>query len=78
MKSHSLEYTDFVETGQAKIAAMTKKLDILKEFDYFARMSKLLHEKKYPFSPWKRIYQALELLEAMPARDPPCPRDGAD
>ncbi len=78
MKSRSLQYTDLVETGQAKIGEMTKKLDIFKEFDYFARMPKLIHEKKYPFSPWKRIYQALELLAAMPARDPPRSRDGAD
>jgi len=50
---------------------MTKKLDILKEFDYFAPMFMFMNKKIWPFSSWKRFCKALELLEAMPARDPP-------
>ena len=50
---------------------MTKKLDILKEFDYFAPMFMFINKKIWPFSSWKRFCKALELLEAMPARDPP-------
>jgi hypothetical protein len=64
-----------MERGQAKTGEMTKKLDILKEFDYFARMFMLMNEKRYPFSSWKRFCKALELLKAMPARDPPAIAD---
>jgi hypothetical protein len=75
MKGHSLKYTNLMEGGQAKTGEMTKKLDILKEFDYFARMFMLMNEKIYPFSSWKRFCKALELFEAMPARDPPALAD---
>jgi hypothetical protein len=57
--------------GQAKIADMTKKLDNLKEFDYFAPMFMFIDPKKNLFCFWKRLCWAVELLEAMPARDPP-------
>jgi hypothetical protein len=60
-----------MEGGQAKIVEMTKKLDILGEFDYFAPMFMWMNEEICPFSSWKRFCKALELLKAMPARDPP-------